>query len=369
MRKALAICAALITSLALASCVTLEEPPPDIDGTTLHRYDGEPLRRRDIMARRNSAIALARALACIDRTLLEPWSENRDAAVLLEDAGRLAPEDVREARNMWRLSEPLPRSLRRELFSELGFYADASPSQLFTGGITPKTLEDEVQRVMQEHSKGGDKPLMLAAWRRFAPMVQQRRKNLLACRWEFELGSARVAVVESLLGPHRRCHLLEVGRENLTGANISLEGYTLPEGIALLVAPGEASPVAATIDALAATGRTPAYVRVEGAIVHVGLSPDDRDFLTAALKGMTEGLCDLEYLPRGCTRLEVTFDYLVGNAEARATLALARTQDGWKLERFVYEPAAAAVVGREGATLDLIEMLRKSEPNTAVSGK
>jgi hypothetical protein len=369
MRKAVAICAALILSVALFSCATVDEPPPETDGTTLQRYDGEPLRRRDIMARRNSAISLARALACIDRMLLEPWAENREAAIVIEDAGRLAPEDVREARNMWRLSEPLPRTLRRALFSELGFYADASPSRLFSGGINPKTLEDEVQRILNDHGKGGDKSLMLAAWRRFAPMVVTRRKNLLACRWEFQLGSAKVAVVESLLGPYRRAHLLETGRESLTGANISLDGYALPEGIAQLVAPGEISPVAPTIDALAATGRTPSFVRIEGATVHLSLSPDDREFLAAALKGMADGLCDLEYLPRGCTRIEATFDYLVGSAEARAAMTLARTQDGWNLERFVYEPAAAAVVGREGAALDLIEMLRKSEPTTAVSGK
>lgn len=369
MRAVLSISAFIFLGLSLVACASVELPAPDSDDTTLRRFDGEPLRRRDIVARRSSAISLARALARIERTLVEPWAENREAIVLLEDAGRIAPDDVRIAKNMWRLSEPVPRALRREAFDEYGFYADASPSQLFVGGVSPKSLEDEVQRLLLEHRQSTDPALMLAAWRRFAPLVHMRRENLLACRWDFELGSAKVALVESLLGPHRRTRVGQVGRENLSGSMVSMEGYSLPEGIALLVAPGEASPIAATIDALAATGKPPAFVRVDGATVHVGLTGDDREFLSAALKGMAQGFCDLEYLPRGCTRFEVTFDYLVGTAEARATLVLARTQDGWRIERFVYEPAAAAVVGREGAALDLIEMLRKTEPSTAVSGK
>jgi hypothetical protein len=369
MRAAATFTAALALSLVLVSCASVDELPPDTDGTTLHRFDGEPLRRRDIMARRPSAIALARALVLLERSLREPWAENRNSGVLLEDAGKQSPEEMRSAKSLWRLSEPVPRGLRREAFGEYGFYADAAPNHLFLTSITPESLEDEVGRMLKEHSDKDDRSLLLAAWRHFSPEVSQRRNSYLACQWRFELGSARVSMVESLLGPHHRSYVLDAGHENFGGASVNMQGYVLPEGLGMLVTPGEVSPVAATIDALVKSGRTPAFVEIEGGVVHVGLSAEDREFLTAALKGMAEGCCEIDALPRGCARLEATFDYLVGNAEARATLAFSRTVDGWRMEKFVYEPAAASVVGREGAALDLIAMLRKGEPESTVSGK
>lgn len=369
MRAAATFCAALALSLVLVSCASVDEIPPDSDGTTLRRFDGEPLRKRDIMARRPNAILLARALAYLERGLQEPWAENRRAAVIIENAGKQAPSEVRSATNLWRLAEPVPPGLRRGSFCEYGFYTDAAPNHLFIATIRPETLEEEVEAMLREHSDKDDRSLLLAAWRRFSPQVSMRRSNYLACNWRFELGSARVSIAESLLGPHRRSQVLESGHENFSGANVSVDGYALPEGLAMQVMPGESSPVAATIDALAKTGRTPASIEIEGGFVHLGLSDGDREFLAAALKGLGEGGCEIEYLPRGCTRFEATLDYLVGNAEARATLAFARTPDGWRLERFVYEPAAASVIGRDGAALDMIEMLRKSEPESTVSGK
>jgi hypothetical protein len=235
--------------------------------------------------------------------------------------------------------------------------------------IKPATLEDEIKDMLREHSDKNDRLLLLAAWRHFSPAIALRCSQYLACHWRFELSGARVAVVESLLGPHRRSHVFDAGKDSFGGMNVIVSGYSLPEGLAMLVAPGEGSPVAATIAALAKTGKLPSSVAIEGGVVHVALTQADRDFLVAALKGLAEGCCELEYLPRGCTRFEATFDYLVGNAEARATLGFAKTQDGWRLERFVYEPAAASVIGREGAALDLTEMLRKSEPVSTVSGK
>ncbi|CAG0934217.1 hypothetical protein PLCT1_02634 [Planctomycetaceae bacterium] len=369
MRAAATFCAAIALSLVLVSCASVDELPPDNDSTTLRRFDGEPLRKRDIMGRRPSAMALARALANIERGLREPWAENRDAGVLLEEVGKQAPADVRTAKNLWRLAEPVPPGLRREAFGEYGFYADAAPNHLFLATIRPETLEEEVAAMLREHSDKNERALLLAAWRRFSPEVSSRRDNYLASNWCFELGGARVAVVESLLGPHRRSHVLDAGKEMFGGVNVTIEGYALPEGLAMLVMPGESSPVAATIDALAKTGKTPASVEIDGGVVHVGLSQEDREFLKAALKGLAEGCCDVEYLPRGCTRFEATLDYLIGNAEARATLRFARTPDGWRLDRFVYEPAAASVIGRDGAALDLIAMLRKGEPESTVSGK
>lgn len=369
MRAAAFISAALCAGLLLAACSAVPDLPPDVDSTTLRRFDGEPLRRRDILARRPTAIAVARALACIERGLREPWVENRDAAVVLDDAGKTAPDDIRTARNQWKLSELAPGGLRREAFAEYGFYAEVSPTNMLAGGVTPETLEGEVARILAEHTDKDDRAVLLAAWRRFSPLITMRRENYLASHWRFELGSARVAVIESLLGPHRRSHVLDTGGEFLGGATLMVDGYQMPESISALVAPGESSPVSAAIDRLAIGGRPPANVNIEGSKIHVGLSPEDREFLAAALKGLALGCAEVEYLPRGCTRFEVVLDYLVGNAEARATLGFARNPDGWTLDRFVYEPAAAAVVGRGGAALDLIEMLRHSSSATTVSGK
>ena len=84
----------------------------------------------------------------------------------------------------------------------------------------------------------------------------------------------------------------------------------------------------------------------------------DSQFLEAALSGLKDGCCDLGEIPMACRRVQVTFDYLVRNAEARATLAFRLRAQGWVLELFEYEPAGAALLGAQGARLDLISLVR-----------
>ncbi len=370
MRACLPSLAALALCLALSSCsFTPDVPKPQPDTTTLRRFDGEPLRRRDIQARRTGAIALARALMHIERELREPWIEARDAAVLIEHAAAGNPSEIQSARDLWRLSEPVPPGVSRGVFSEYGFYADPMPGRQFTPPISPADFEAAIAQMLGEHNDGSEKALLLAGWRHFSPEVVQRRDNYLAAAWRLELGGASVGLCESLLGPHRRSQVYETGHARLAGSNGTLEGYAAPDGVLETVAPGPPSPVSAAIDALAkATGNArPLPLEVDGPAVRIALSDEDRAFLVSALKGLSEGCCDLAWLPRSTERIEVTFDYLVGNAEARATLGFSRTERGWVLNKLIYEPAAAAVVGRQGAALDLIAMLRASEPAGAVA--
>lgn len=369
MRCAATAAIALSLSLLVACCASVSHPPPPDAETTLRRFDGQALRRRDIVARRNDALCVARALEAIERGLREPWVENRTAAALIDDLAGMAPDDFRIAASIWRLAEPLPRGAGRTPFGEHGFYADVSPTQMISAGVTPATLERKAEALLREHSDAGEAALMLAAWRRFAPRVALRRENYLASCFTFELGSASTALRDSLLGPFDRSRVLSTGREFLGGSNVMVDGYALAQGLAMLVSPGESSPVAATIDALVKTGHLPGFVKLDGALVQVSLSEADRAFLVAALSGLANGCGDVEYLPLGCTRVEVELDYLMGNSEARATLGFGRVETGWRFEKFLYEPAAASVVGRPGATLDLLEMLRHSQAPVALSGK
>lgn len=357
MRGLPATSAALVLSLCLGACASPPSEPPEVrDVTTLHRFDGAPLKRRDIEARKPSALALSRALMRLERELREPWAEDRDATVLMEQADRGG--EMRVARELWRLAEPLPRGLRRSQFGELGFYADASPSRRFLPPITPADLEGMAAAMLAGHHDRTQAALLLAAWRRFSPEISGRRDGYLASRWSFACGGAELVLNESLLGPHSRSSVGESSRAFLAGPASVVEGYSAPEGILALVAPGAPSPVQSAIDALAAQGNARIPVEIEGAGLRVELSEDDRRFLAAALNGLKGGCCEVAALPLGCTQVEVEFDYLVGNAEARSTLRFTRRESRWVLDKLVYEPAAAAVVGREGATLDLISLLR-----------
>lgn len=357
MRGLPATSAALVLSLCLGACASPPSEPPEVrDVTTLHRFDGAPLKRRDIEARRPSALALARALMSLERELREPWAEDRDASVLMEQADR--DGEMRVARELWRLAEPLPRGLRRSQFAEFGFYADAGPSRRFLPPIAPPDLEGMAAAMLSEHHDRTESALLLAAWRRFSPEISGRRDGYLASRWSFSGGGAELVLNESLLGPHRRSSVKECDGAFLAGPTSVAQGYAAPEGVLALVAPSAPSPVQAAIDALAGQAGARIPVEIEGAGLRVELSEEDRAFLAAALKGLKDGCCDVAALPAGCIQLEVEFDYLVGNAEARSTLRFTRRESRWVLDKLIYEPAAAAVVGREGAALDLIALLR-----------
>ncbi|MCC6574221.1 MAG: hypothetical protein IT462_10560 [Planctomycetes bacterium] len=373
MKTRLALSASvLLAATLLAACASAPAPKPDDgpDGTSLRRYTGLPLTLSEFNENRGGAISVCRVLAALERDLHEQSNEARDAEILVDQATRSVGSDLRTARELWLGAERVPPGAGREVFHEYGYYGGEAEHELFAPRNAIPSLGAEAARLLETHADMSPRGQLLAGWRHFAPEVRQRAEGYLASSWRFELvsrGSARVSLCDSLLGPFERSRVEDAGDAYLAGPIMLYEGYRCPQGLMELVVEGPASPVAATISALARVGRgekAELPVLIAEGYVRVDLSKEDRAFLSAALKGLSQGYADVADLPLNCRRFDVTFSYLVDLNEARATLGFKRIADGWSLEKFVYEPAAAQVM-RRNVSIDMMEMVAAAASGSA----
>ena len=168
---------------------------------------------------------------------------------------------------------------------------------------------------------------------------------------------SEVTLHDSLLGPFGRCGVGSAGSLSGLGPLGDMDGFQMPVEILDLLTPGAPGPMAELVGNLAQGRGLPALFRLAPGPVEK-LDAESTRFLAAALRGLGEGLCDLQYLPSGVTSLDVTFSYLLDVSEARASIGLRRDAGGWLIERFHYEPAGASLLGQRGARLDLMPLLR-----------
>jgi hypothetical protein len=355
-------CYVAILALALASAITgcrtgqSNVEPFDITETTLARFDGSPLALEDIRMTRSDAEYVADTVYHLEKELLEPWIEHRRGDAILNAVRRNFPTETHIAAHAWSRAEPPQRTGRRAIFTEYGLYATDAPSGMIAS-ISPSTLEAYVNLMLSQHNDDNPQGLMLATWRRFSPATVERRPDMLAAAWQFDLnhdGTPSVILAESMLGPHSRSRLGRPPTDPFPPMRDSVDGY---QGnlIALdLLAPGAPSPMLEAIDRLAAGG----HVRLLSGPAEMP-DADDMHFLRVVLRGLQRGASDVAHVPAGTTRVTAVFSYLMDQAEARALLALDRDDDGgWTLIRFEYQPAAAALTGNEGATVDVMPLLR-----------
>lgn len=330
--------------------------------TTLTRFEGSAIAREELEAVRPSAIATAITIERIEKALREPWAEQREPYIFLEHLSNEYPSDTGIAMNLWESGEPPGRGQGRAIFRELGFYRNNFMPASFGAGVRPPTLEAMVATMMREHSDVTPELSLLAAWRRFSPNLSGRRENYLSSHWEFRLdyvSPVRIAVNESLLGPHVRSEVIDTGGVSFPGQTETVEGYTAPAVLIDLLMPVGESPVRPAVEAL--------YACAHGAPTDlpcgVSRGPShsngelDGSFLRTALKGLMRGTADLEAVPGAADKLTVTFSYLLDDAEARSTLCFVRDGRRWTLTRFDYEPAAASMINGS-VTLDLMPILR-----------
>jgi hypothetical protein len=356
----------ILFGLAAAGCAstTGEDDPrtPLLHDTTIMRHDGTAITLEELGSIRFSAIATADTVARIERELREPWAEDRTPGVLIENLTLRHPAETRLARTLWESAEPVGYGHDRARFREYGFYSNQMTPTLYAPRVRPATLEAFVEELLKTHDDSTPTLMLLAAWRRFAPMMSVRPQNYLASSWLIELDYFRpvtVSLADSLLGPHLRCGVIDA--ENLTfpGPTDSVDGYTTSVMLLDLLMPGPQSPVSAAMLALSrvAQGESiPLPFTVAGGETRTA---DDLDmqFLQAALRGLAGGACDPAALPASTTRFSVTYSYLVDLGEARSTLTFRRIAGGWELELFEYEPAAASLIGGS-AKLDLLPVVR-----------
>ena len=365
MPRLILISCIIALSLAAACAAPVQiAPPTEHPVTTLTRFEGSPIERREIQANSPGALAVARVLYLIDRELREPSAELRSARDLLNAVAEREPETVGLAEETWEALEQSPAGEWRRAFREFGLYRNPLMPAIFQSMVTPASLEAAVRKILRQHDDSTPRGRLLAAWRHFSPRITDRRANYLASAWTFELETttrAKLGLAESLLGPFARTAVRDPGGSWLDGPPARLEGYYAPAPVMELVAPGRTLPVQSTIDALVSALKRPGAripVAIDGDMTRVTLDEIDARFLEAALTGLKEGCSDLGEIPLACRRVQVTFDYLVENAEARATLGFRLGARGWILELFEYEPAAAALLGAQGARLDLISLVR-----------
>ncbi len=311
---------------------------------------------------RSSAMATARTIERIEKELREPWAEQREPHVFLEQLTRKFPADTSIAMNLWETSEPLGRGQGRAGFSELGFYGNQYMPASFGTGIRPPTLEAMVGSMMRSHSDMTSEHSLLAAWRRFSPGLHDRREKYLSSHWEFTLdyvAPVHVAINDSLLGPHVRSEVIDTGGASFQGRPETVEGYTTSGVLVALLLPVQDSPVRPFVEALHASINgvpTSLPCKLSQGPSQSNGEPDGR-FLRVALKGLMHGTTELEALPGATDAVTVTFSYLLDDAEARSTLSFARDDGGWTLTRFDYEPAAASMIDGS-ARLDLLPIVR-----------
>lgn len=346
MRVLTVICACLL----VAGCASGPDPEPDqplLRETTFERYDGTPISIEEIRANRSRAQTTARVIALAERSLREPQFENRDARQVFQDLRIKLGAEAVVADDAWIAAEPRVPGARRKIFNEFGVYSSALLPFVPGPRITPRELVDYLEVVQRAHAEFTPESTLLAAWRRFAPLSEQRGTNYLSSAWTIELdypGAPVLLLRDSLLGPFSRCGLQGTGTAFL-GPEDTMDGYTAPRALLELLMPGPVCPIPGLIDDWLARCGT--------------ASDEDGQFLRAALRGLRDGHSSLEYLPAATSAIQVTYSYLVDRAEARITARLERTTGGWTLQVLEYEPAAASMTGNSGARLDLLGTLKK----------
>ena len=362
MKKACLILLGVMLSACSNTGATQPDDTPVLQETTLTRYDGTAISVEELASLHPSAIANAETIARIDRMLNEPWAEHRDAVVFIENLRAKYPSDTRLSQTLWETTEPAERGNGRDVFHEYGFYANQFLANGFGPRVRPGSLEDYVSAVLETHTDQDSRGMLLAAWRRFAPLVVQREPGYLAAQWQLELDyvqPVRIGLCDSLLGPFDRAFVLGDSQPSFFGPTESYEGYTTSVMLLDLLTPGPVSPVRGAIKEL--------QQLVDGArsslTFVVGDGPDgqiddvDVEFLSAALAGLQQGIAGVESLPQGVKTLGVVFSYLVDGAEARSSLTFTRIAGDWQLSLFEYEPAAASLFGNN-ARLDLMPTIR-----------
>lgn len=337
--------------LVLAGCATGPAVDPEREAlrdSTLERFDGTPITLEELKAGRATAIATARMIALAERSIREPQFETRDARAIVQDLRLAHSHEAAMAIDAWLSAEPKAPGARRHLFSEHGVYASALLPIVPGPSAHPRELVDYIEEVQRVHAQHTPDTTVLAAWQRFAPLVTDRRENYLASAWAFELdypGMRQLLLRDSLVGPFSRCAMYASGISFL-GPEDVMDGYMAPRALLDLLQPGPACPLPGLVDDWLA--------RCENS------RDEDGQFLKAALKGMRDGLCSLEHLPAGTVAVQVTFSFLIGTAEARATIRLALGGKGWTPIVIEYEPAAASITGNGGARLDLLDLLKQA---------
>lgn len=363
--KRVMLAAGCVGTMLVLGCANSPEPVeigPLLNETTLTRYDGSAISVEELESIRFSAVSTAETIARIEHELHEPWAETRSALEILSEVSSAHPSETRLASRIWESTEPRGQGQDRALFREYGFYRNELMPASFGPGIRPESLEQLVELMLEQHSDATPRHKLLAAWRRLSPRVADRKERYLASHWRFELDyvtPVELAVSESLLGPHYRSEVIESSGASFPGPTDSFEGYSASALLLDLLAPGGDSPVRETIEALnLLAGGAPARLPVE---VAEGASRNDNDvdpkFLRAVLRGLMDGTCELDALPGATRRLQVTFSYLLEDAEARSTLAFEREGRAWQLTMFDYEPAGANLLSN-GARLDLMPIIR-----------
>jgi hypothetical protein len=345
----------IVPLLVACGSTAVVKPSENGAATTLKRWDGRHVLLEDFRLNRSLAVDVAQTVYHLEKELLEPLHEHRNAARVLSDVRTRSPSTTRNAERAWQVAEPTLRDGSRGVFMELGAYMGSDSGGSFAPVVG--TMEGMVARMLREHGDENPAGVMLAAWRQFSPATVERRPGMLAAAWQFELEypeAPAVAVTESLLGPHLRSRLVQVPDTPFPLMRDRVDGYDSLLVPLDLLSPGPGSPVLATLDALAEGG---GVMLAPGDREH--LSEGDRRFLRSALSGLSNGAAKLSHVPAGTRRLTALFSYLVNNAEARALLQFERNADGtWVLLRLEYQPAAASLTGNPGATVDLMPLLR-----------
>lgn len=333
-------------------------PEPEPRGTTVLRYHHERVSLEDLAQTRESALALARSIVLMERELREPWAEARDARVLTQHVRALDPPLTAMAATAWEGAEARAAGADRRIFAEFGIYGTRRLLGAVLRRAEVASMEDYAGLLLATNREDTADGRLLAGWRHLAPEVSRRGPGYLSSCWQVGLGlDSEVALRDSLLGPFGRCAVVDAGSLSGAGPLSGVDAYQMPQEILELLLPAGSSPVASLIESLAQGRTLPRHIELAAGPAE----PQDHEnggFLAAALRGLSEGMCDLDYLPAGLTTLSVTWSYLLEASEARATLALRRTGPGWMVQAFSYEPAGASLMGQRGAKLDLMPLLR-----------
>ena len=357
----------ILLGLLAGGCAATSGPEPDsrevvLHDTTITRHDGSVISLEELQALRFSAAAAVDTVARIERELREPWAEDRTPGVLIENLTLRHPAESRLARTLWESAEPVGRGLDRSRFREYGFFSNQMSPTLFAPRIRPSSLEAFVEELLKTHDDSTTTLMLLAAWRRFAPMMRERGKGYLASAWQLEMDYVQpvaISLADSLLGPHLRCAVSRAENVSFPGPTETFDGYSTSALLIDLLRPGPESPAEDAVKTLArvAAGESLPLSFTISAGQASASDELDSAFLKAALRGLADGLGTPEALPAATSRFTVTFSYLVELAEARSTLGFVRTSAGWELELFEYHPAAASMIGGT-ATLDLLPAVR-----------
>jgi len=336
--------------------------------TTLARFfESEFVTLQDLAASRRQAMDCARAIALLERELREPWQETRDARLLYEHARRRDAAAVDSAAEAWLAAEPPPHDAERSLFGEYGLYRPRRNAGDYAPRVTPDSLLTHAANLVRTARDDEAAHRVLSAWRRMAPEVGARGECYLASAWQFEISGAQVLLRDSLLGPFGRCAVARVVI-SAGGPLASFDGFQMPLELLHALAPGPQPDLPALASALSGGAALPQGLRLgSGPVEH---DAEGARFLDTALATLACGTAGIEYAPAGATALTVTFSYLSGVCEARTEIALRREGLGaWLVESIHHEPAAASWLGRQGARLDLMPLLRARTEREAGASK